>query len=290
MDKKYYIYENGTVSQPYSIEDLRSKEILAETMVCEKFGTWKAAKDIADIQELIAWQPTEPVWTPPVFPVETPVSKPAEALIPVSIPTPAPMMAASTIPSNNTNETNNEPKKSFFGIPKKFAITAASIAVIGGGTAYNYQKTTEEKKQRNRIAVVQDSVLAVKQQRQDSIRIVGENKMTLIKGITDELNKLGTDKTRLERLRISIVARIGEANADLQSDLQERARINEYQLFRTKSTKDLELRAIDEVIRQDNIRISKIDAELQDTDLKIANLTTRIGTKEIEKKEIEAKN
>lgn len=60
MEKKYYLQENGTVSQPYSLDDLRSKSIGANTLVCIKFGDWKHAKDIPELEDLLEWQPPMP--------------------------------------------------------------------------------------------------------------------------------------------------------------------------------------------------------------------------------------
>lgn len=60
MERKYYILENGTVSQPYSIIDLRTKIITSNSLVCVKFGNWKEAKYIPEIAELIDWKPVLP--------------------------------------------------------------------------------------------------------------------------------------------------------------------------------------------------------------------------------------
>jgi len=75
MEKKYFIQESGVVSQAYSLDDLRSKNIAANTLVCVKFGDWKAAKDIPEVAELLEWQPTSPSetnWTPPPPQVQNP--------------------------------------------------------------------------------------------------------------------------------------------------------------------------------------------------------------------------
>ncbi len=60
MEKKYYLQENGQVSEPYSLDDLRTKIIEANTLVCIKFGDWKYAKDIPDLEDLLEWQPPIP--------------------------------------------------------------------------------------------------------------------------------------------------------------------------------------------------------------------------------------
>lgn len=75
MEKKYFLQEHGKVSQAYSLDELRTKNLTANTLVCEKFGTWKAAKDIPEIAELLEWQPTSPNetnWVPPPSQVQNP--------------------------------------------------------------------------------------------------------------------------------------------------------------------------------------------------------------------------
>jgi hypothetical protein len=75
MEKKYFLQENGKVSQPYSLDDLRSKNLTEDTLVCEKFGNWKPAKDIPELAELIEWQPplpSESDWVPPSPQIQSP--------------------------------------------------------------------------------------------------------------------------------------------------------------------------------------------------------------------------
>ena len=60
MEKKYFLQENGKVSQPYSLDDLRNQSITEDTLVCVKYGDWKLAKDIPELDELIGWQPSMP--------------------------------------------------------------------------------------------------------------------------------------------------------------------------------------------------------------------------------------
>ena len=75
MEKKYFLQEDGKVSQPYSLDDLRSKNLTGNTLVCVKFGDWKAAKDIPELAELLEWQapmPSESNWVPPPPQTQTP--------------------------------------------------------------------------------------------------------------------------------------------------------------------------------------------------------------------------
>lgn len=68
MEKKYFLQEDGKVSQAYSLDDLRTKNLTATTLVCVKFGDWKPAKDIPELAELLEWQPPMPIeseWAPP---------------------------------------------------------------------------------------------------------------------------------------------------------------------------------------------------------------------------------
>ncbi|MFZ1704887.1 MAG: DUF4339 domain-containing protein [Saprospiraceae bacterium] len=69
MDKIYFIVENGNVSQAYSLEELVSKNIEEDTMVCKKFEDWKPAKDAPELLKVIlgnpSQQPSTGSWTPP---------------------------------------------------------------------------------------------------------------------------------------------------------------------------------------------------------------------------------
>lgn len=60
-DKIYYIQENGAVSQAYSIEELRIKNLSPTSLVCVKYDTWKEAKDIPEVAKIIYWTQNMPI-------------------------------------------------------------------------------------------------------------------------------------------------------------------------------------------------------------------------------------
>jgi hypothetical protein len=74
MEHQYFILENEVVSQPYSLEDLKSKNLTPTSLVCTKFGDWQPAKDIPEVAKLLVWQPklpNETNWAPPPPKVES---------------------------------------------------------------------------------------------------------------------------------------------------------------------------------------------------------------------------
>lgn len=52
-EKKYYIQENGVVSPLYSLEELKSKNILPNSLGCEEYGTWKEAQDMPALKQVL---------------------------------------------------------------------------------------------------------------------------------------------------------------------------------------------------------------------------------------------
>ena len=80
--QKYFIIENDKQSQPFSIEELKSKEIKEDTFVWRKgLEDWVKAKDLPEIEDIIFYQPPPFVpkedieekqeETPPEIPVKT---------------------------------------------------------------------------------------------------------------------------------------------------------------------------------------------------------------------------
>lgn len=61
MQKEYFLAENGESSKSFTIEDLAKKNIMADTLVCEKFGNWKKAKEFPELTHLIDWKPDNPL-------------------------------------------------------------------------------------------------------------------------------------------------------------------------------------------------------------------------------------
>lgn len=57
MQKTFFLYENGQVSPPYTMEELKAKNLTGDTMICEKFGTWKPVREVPELEELWEWTP-----------------------------------------------------------------------------------------------------------------------------------------------------------------------------------------------------------------------------------------
>jgi hypothetical protein len=60
MNRIFYIEINGAASEPLSFEELITKEFTSDTLICEKFGDWKPAKDYPELTNFIKWQPSSP--------------------------------------------------------------------------------------------------------------------------------------------------------------------------------------------------------------------------------------
>lgn len=62
---EFYILQNNTKQGPYSLEELRNKNIDADTMVWSVgFSNWKPAKNVPDLSDLLSSLPPVPPLSP----------------------------------------------------------------------------------------------------------------------------------------------------------------------------------------------------------------------------------
>lgn len=59
--KKYYLFENNETIGPFELEELKTKNIKADTWICVEFeNDWQTASSIPDLAPLLQWQPPKP--------------------------------------------------------------------------------------------------------------------------------------------------------------------------------------------------------------------------------------